>query len=211
LPELDKSTYVGSLFERLIDTAFYKRNGSWVSTVSLFGVANLEDLRALLAERVPDALVVDLKSASELLMERYRASVLQMLMLAVAVIVIYLIVALRSSRQVVWVLGTLVAAQSITLLAGMLLLNVLSIFNLIAAVLVAGLGMDYALFFSRGEASLQGQRDTSHAVTICAVSTCGAFTILALSSIPVLQSMGVTVTAGVATSYLLARAGRRLI
>ena len=209
LPDVLPATYRGTALAGLVDAALYERNGEWVSGLTLFAVNDNAALRDGLATEVPAAQLIDLKGESESLMGRYRAQVLTMLMVAGVLIVIYLLVALRSPGQVTWVLGTLAAAQALTLLISSLVLGALSIFNLMAMVLVAGLGMDYALFFARRETSARSQQDTSHALTICALSTCGAFVILALSSIPVLQSMGVTVAAGVVCSYLLARLGRR--
>jgi predicted exporter len=73
-----------------------------------------------------------------------------------------------------------------------------------ALVLAAGLGLDYALFFERAEEDPREQRRTLHAVLVCALSTLMVFALLALSTIPVLQAIGVTVTIGVIANFVLA-------
>ena len=76
-----------------------------------------------------------------------------------------------------------------------------------ALTLVAGLGLDYVLFYSR-EQDAQGAKVTANAVFICALSSLIVFGILSLSSIPVLRGIGTTVFIGVLAAYLLARFGR---
>jgi predicted exporter len=84
----------------------------------------------------------------------------------------------------------------------------LTVIHLVALLLVLGLGLDYALFLSRAESGTM--RDcTNQAVIACAASTTVAFGILAMSTIPVLKFVGLTVATGSACSYLLAVAGSR--
>jgi predicted exporter len=79
---------------------------------------------------------------------------------------------------------------------------------LIGLLLVFGLGLDYALFFSRDESAKE--RDcTHHSLLACAASTVLAFGILGGSSIPLLKNLGITVAIGSAASFLLAWVGSR--
>ena len=80
----------------------------------------------------------------------------------------------------------------------------LNLFHLIALVLAAGLGLDYALFFERAADDPAEQRRTLHAVLVCSLSTLMVFALLAMSSLPVLRSIGVTVSAGVVCNFVLA-------
>jgi predicted exporter len=200
-------SYADTDLATVVTGSLYERDNEWVSIIALFGLQDRQQLIASLSAAVPAALFVDLKDAANAMMARYRIRVVEMLLLALAVIAIYLVWSLRNLRQVIWVLGTLAAALLVTLAGSGLILGSLSIFNLIAAVLVAGLGMDYALFFARTEPSKTAGENTAHAVGVCALSTCAAFTVLAFSAIPVLQSIGVTVAIGVAACYGFARFG----
>ena len=73
-----------------------------------------------------------------------------------------------------------------------------------ARVLAAGLGLDYALFFEHAANDPAEQKRTLHALMICATATLLVFTLLTLSTVPVLQSIGITVTLGVVANFVLA-------
>jgi predicted exporter len=80
----------------------------------------------------------------------------------------------------------------------------LSLFHLIALVLAAGLGLDYALFFEHAADDPAEQRRTLHAVIVCSLSTLMVFALLSFSTLPVLRAIGVTVAAGVVSNFVLA-------
>ena len=106
-------------------------------------------------------------------------------------------------------LGTVSAAIGVSVSTNAILLGGLSLFDVIALALVAGLGLDYALFFSREEKQQPALRAIERAVTLCALSSLLVFGILGLSNVPLLQGLGVTVASGVLAAYALARWGRR--
>jgi len=75
---------------------------------------------------------------------------------------------------------------------------------LLSLLLVAGVGLDYALFFDRYATSREDAVPTIRANVICAVTTVTVFTILASSHIPVLHGIGTTVALGAAFALALA-------
>ena len=81
-----------------------------------------------------------------------------------------------------------------------------------AMVLAAGLGLHYALFFERRSDDAAEARRTLHATLVCVLSALLVFGLQALSSMPVLRAIGLTVALGVGfhfcLSILMARAGR---
>ena len=80
----------------------------------------------------------------------------------------------------------------------------LNLFHLVSLVLAAGLGLDYALFFDHAGDDRDEQLRTLHAVIVCSLTTLLVFSLLALSSIPVLRAIGGTVALGVAFNFALA-------
>jgi predicted exporter len=80
----------------------------------------------------------------------------------------------------------------------------LNLFHLVALVLAAGLGLDYALFFEHAGDDRAEQLRTLHAVIVCSLTTLLVFALLALSSIPVLRAIGSTVALGVVANFVLA-------
>jgi predicted exporter len=97
------------------------------------------------------------------------------------------------------------ALTTLLILAALQLAGVsLSLFHLIALILAAGLGLDYALFFENAAHDPLEQRRTLHAVLVCSLSTLMVFALLATSSLPVLRAIGITVTLGVIFNFVLA-------
>jgi len=80
----------------------------------------------------------------------------------------------------------------------------LSLFHLISLVLAAGLGLDYALFFEHAAAEPAEQKRTLHALLVCSISTLLVFALLSFSTVPVLQAIGITVSLGVVSNFVLA-------
>lgn len=193
--------YRGTRLADLASAGLYSLGGRWVAPITLQGLSNPEALAQTLEDA--DAALIDLKGASESLVATYRTRVTAILAGAFALIAVVLAWRLADGRRWLWVTGTLLASILITLAGSALALSSLSLFNLIAAVLVAGLGLDYALFASRDEADRQAAGDTRHAIAVCAVSTLCAFGILAASSLPILRNIGLTVTIGVFANVAL--------
>ena len=79
----------------------------------------------------------------------------------------------------------------------------LNLFHLVALILAAGLGLDYALFFDHAGDGMRDQLRTLHALIVCSLMTLLVFFLLALSSIPVLRAIGTTVTLGVVSNFVL--------
>jgi len=82
----------------------------------------------------------------------------------------------------------------------------LSLFNLVALLLVVGIGLNYALFFNRPQSGDEEQRRTLLSLAVCSATTLSAFGALAFSETPVLNAIGITVTLGTVLSLLLAAA-----
>jgi predicted exporter len=112
--------------------------------------------------------------------------------------------ALRSRARTLRVLAPMALTTLIVvaaLRAGGVSLN---LFHLISLVLVAGLGLDYALFFEHAADEPSEQRRTLHAVLVCSLSTLMVFVLLAASSLPVLRAIGLPVAIGVVSNFVLA-------
>src|SRR3546814_15924104 len=79
----------------------------------------------------------------------------------------------------------------------------LTLFHLVALILAAGLGLDYALFFDHAGDDHADQLRTLHALITCSMMTLLVLFLLALSSIPVLRAIGRTVMLGVVGKLVL--------
>ena len=179
---------------------------SVIAMVEVSGLADAAAARAAIEDE-PNARLVDLKSAAEGLVTAFRERVLWGLA-AAAVALAALMVTSLGWRRAPRVLLPVALGLATTLAILRIVATDLTLFHLIALMLAAGLGVDYALFFHRSEAGRDAVR-TLHSVLLSAASTLLAFGLLAASSVPVLHAIGLTVGVGVVAQFgfslLLAR------
>ena len=170
--------------------------------VSLSGLADPDAVAGVARDAGGELL--DMKAASESLVAEYRGRVLAALAVAALLLAATVWLALRAPRRVVRVLLPM-ALTTLVVLAVLRGLGVeLNLFHLVALILAAGLGLDYALFFEHAGDDRADQLRTLHAVVVCSLMTLLVFSLLALSSIPVLRAIGSTVAIGVLSNFVLA-------
>lgn len=204
LPLLDAQRFFAGPLGLRLKSQLQPRDGHWIGLVSLTGVNDAGALITLAARPDVPAHLLDLKHASESLVAAYRTRVLLSLLVASLLLAGVVAIALRRRSRIVRVLLPM-AVTTLLILACLRLGGVsLSLFHLIALVLAAGLGLDYALFFEHAEDDEREQRRTLHAILVCSASTFLVFLLLALSSLPVLRAIGSTVTLGVTFNFVLA-------
>lgn len=204
LPPLAPERFFASPLGLRLKAQLQPRDGHWIGLVSLVGVSDSTALIELAASTDSGAHLLDLKHASESLVAAYRTRVLYSLIVAALLLAVVVTIALRRRSRVLRVLLPM-AVTTVLILASLRLGGVsLSLFHLIALVLAAGLGLDYALFFEHVEDDEREQRRTLHAILVCSASTFLVFALLALSSLPVLRAIGTTVTLGVVFNFVLA-------
>ena len=152
---------------------------------------------------------VDLKRETEALVASYRREALRWLAVGAVAALLMLIAGLRNAATVARVMTPI--CLSVLLTAAILSAagQALSIIHLLALLLVAGLGLDYGLYFNRTFTSADEVRRTSTAVVLCSLTTVTVFAILAFSRLSVLNSIGRTVAVGAALSLLLSYGFRR--
>ncbi|MCC4600447.1 MMPL family transporter [Xanthomonas melonis] len=174
-------------------------------STALVSLTGLHDPAVLAtAVRGSGAQLLDLKDASESLVAAYRGRVLGALVLAALLLAATVAIALRSPRRIARVLLPM-ALTTVLILAILRGSGVeLNLFHLIALILAAGLGLDYALFFDHAGDDHADQLRTLHALIVCSLMTLLVFALLAASSIPVLRAIGSTVALGVLFNFILA-------
>jgi predicted exporter len=181
-----------------------EHDGKSTGLITFSGVSDPAALRAWATAAGPGVLLLDLKNASESLVANQRTSLLWSLAIASLLLIGVITFALREQWRVVRVLTPMVLTTLIALAILRATGVSLSMFHLIALILAAGLGLDYALFFEHASDDEAEQRRTLHAILVCSLSTLMVFALLATSSMPVLQAIGVTVTIGVVSNFILA-------
>jgi predicted exporter len=179
-----------------------QRDGHATALVSLRGLEDPAEVAR--TARANGATLLDLKQASESLVADYRGRVLLALAIAGLLLVATVLVALRDPRRMLRVLAPM-ALSTLLVLAVLRGCGVeLNLFHLVALILGAGLGLDYALFFEHAGDDRAEQLRTLHAVIVCSLTTLLVFALLALSTIPVLRAIGSTVALAVVANFVLA-------
>jgi predicted exporter len=199
-PESLRNSILGVNLEMLLS----QRSGKTTALITLTDVNNVAALQNFANKAGTDVLLLDLKAASESLVTAQRTKLLWSLGIAAIVLTIVIAIALRSAHRTLRVL-TPMTLTTLLILAVLRLCGVsLTLFHLIAFMLAAGLGLDYALFFEHAADNPHEQRRTLHAVLVSSISTLMVFALLGWSDLPVLRAIGVTVTLGVIFNFVLA-------
>lgn len=172
--------------------------------VTFSGVENVSALRELAASAGAGVTLLDTKDASETLVANQRSKILWSLSVAALLLAGVVAFSLRKGSRVYRVLAPM--ALTTVLIVGILQASgvSLTLFHLIALILAAGLGLDYALFFEHAADDRTEQRRTLHALLVCSASTLMVFALLATSTLPVLRAIGLTVSLGVISNFILA-------
>jgi len=201
-PALQPQDLQGTPLAGAVDGLLLQGKGDATALVSLSG---LHDVAAVAATaRQHGAELLDMKQASESLVADYRGRVLAALAVAVLLLSLTVWGALRSLRRAVRVLLPMVLTTLLVLAVLRGLGVELNLFHLIGLILAAGLGLDYGLFFEHAGDSRAGQLRTLHGLLVCSAMTLLVFSLLGLSSIPVLRAIGSTVALGVVCNFVLA-------
>ncbi len=175
----------------------------WRALLLPEGIRDLAALRAA-AEAIPGLLVVEIKAETEALLDHGIGMALRW-GAAGGLLVLLLLGAGRGVAGGLRIALALCGALLLTFATLHALGERITVFHLTAALLLAGVGMDYALFISRTGGGDAGDAARAlGAVITCMVTTLLTFGLLALCRTPVLHATGLTVCIGVASAFLLA-------
>ncbi|MBS0317069.1 MAG: MMPL family transporter [Proteobacteria bacterium] len=154
---------------------------------------------------------VDVKAETNNLYDSYLHQAIVLSAAGLAAIAVLLLVALRSLAVTLRVLaplaGAVLAVSAALALAG----RELTILHLVGLLLIVAVGSNYALFFNRSAAApAAGAEASAHALAprtlasllIANLTTVAGFGVLAFSSVPVLQAVGITVGPGAVLALL---------
>lgn len=200
----------GTIAGLRVEAMLYPQSAGWTAAIPL---RNVKDSAALAKQSVDGQIVyLDLKRESEAMVVGYRDHTLFAWIWGLAGILAVLWFGLRSMplalRVLLPVIGAVIVVCAVLLTSG----QSLSMFHLVALMLVMGLGVDYLLFFNRPAADPEEHQHSVAAVLLCCMTTVVVFGALALSRIPVLSAIGTTVSLGSFFCFVLgAIFGRRAL
>jgi predicted exporter len=192
-----------------LDALLRQTDEGWLLLTPVSQVNDKSAVISVLAEEAPSASYLSLRDETRRLVSGLRHEINYRLAWGLGLMFLTLSLGLGSAKQAVRTLLPVLLALTLTLGLLQLLGEPLTLFHLIALMLVLGIGMDYSLFFNRREVSGEDRQRTLQALFICALSTAVVFTLLGLSAIPVLHAIGTTVSLGVVASFVLTLLMRR--
>ncbi len=203
-PLLQRSDLEGTSMAMAVDAMLLQQGQRWSALMPLTApeTGNLDAdqvHKALTQAEVVNALFIDMKTESNRLYSSYMHEAILLSLAGLLAIVILLLFVLRSPKHVMTVIVPL-AASVLTVTAGLALMGQqLIILHLIGLLLIVAIGSNYALFFNPplNQQTPEISPRTYASLLFANVATVLGFGLLAFSSVPVLQAMGVTVAPGV--------------
>lgn len=203
LSPLDVKNVLTTPLGKNLQQDLFLNDNEWVSIIRLTGVQNETSLLNWLAVR-PDiqSYYLNLRQASSAMMFDYQQTALYRLLLG-SFIISLILFSIRSASRAGIILLPVVLAVLLTVSIQVMLGTQLTLFHILALLLIVGIGLDYGLFFDRSWTSAEDYLHRLHGIFISAASTLITFGILGFSDIPVLSALGQTVTFGVLGCFVL--------
>lgn len=197
LPLIQRHDLDGTPWATRVDALLTRSQDEWIALAPLSGISHVARLTAAVDQHpAPGMALLDIKGDTEVLLRNAREQALYLMLAGIATIALLLGVGLGNAWAAARTLLPVLAAM-LTTTAALLVLGVrLNLFHLISLLLVLGIGLNYALFFQRSVENESAAQRTALAVSVCGMTSIAAFTCLTLTSIPVLQAIGLTVLLG---------------
>ncbi len=190
----------GPVIKQALGYPMYLTHENHYYGLVLLDAAPETQVMAALAARSEGVVWVDRVVKTNQLLTEFREKSSQLIMIAVAGI--FLLLSLRyglpGALQVV-LPPVLSMAMTLAILGGLAI--AINVFNIMALLLVLGIGIDYSLFLreSRTHAA-----ETTVAISLSAITTLLSFGLLALSETQAIQSFGLTIIVGISCCFIFA-------
>jgi predicted exporter len=202
-PLIERDAYRDTAIGLKIDSLLFESDGEWIAVVPLVGVREPASLEQhLRSGDMPGVHWLDLKGEAGELVSGYRQQSLRSIAIGIACIALLLYAGLRSVGLVLRVAAPVAAAVVLTMGALLALGHRLTIFHLVAMLLVVGVGLNYALFFNRDRRDDAERNLMLLSVFIACAATLLAAVALAFSMTPVLRAIGITTALGATFAFV---------
>ena len=186
-----------------LDSLLFARGTVWHGPVVLGGVTDPAQVAAALAGQ-EGATYVDVRTELGGILAGYTKRAWAWLGWSAAAVLLVLAMGLRDPWRVARVAGSVAAAGLVTMavLSGAEVR--VSLIHLVALQLVAGVGLDYALFFARRQLDAEERARTLRTLVTCCAMTLLTFGLLAACQTPFLRDIGITVALGAGLAMVFA-------
>lgn len=195
----------------VVDALLFERpGGGWAAMISLHPGPRFKHADVVAAlQGLPGVSVAEVGEELGALYKRYLHEAFVQVGLGALAVVLLLGAWLRSGRRLLAVCQPLAAAVALTLGAMAAMGMALSILHLVGLLLVVAVGSNYALFFDQLRETGHADEDTLASLMLANLTTVISFTLIAISDIPSLASIGQVVAPGALLALLLSAAFAR--
>jgi predicted exporter len=198
---LSRADLGSTMLASQVDGLLVNRRGAWYAVLPLREVADPGAVADALSGFDPQrVMLVDLKTETDALYHGYRVQILTFALIGAIAIVMLLLAALRSARRCMRVVLPIVAAVVVTVAILAVSGVGLTMFHVVAMLLVIGVASNYTLFFDLAVQQGVARERTYVSLLTCNLSTVLGFGLIGFASTPVLAAIGVTVSIGAALS-----------
>jgi predicted exporter len=204
LPDLTRQSLHGTSLALAVDALLLPHATGWSVLLPLRpGVKDIDAAAVRTALAGSNALFIDMKVEFDKLYNDYLHEAMLLSLAGVLAIVALLAATLRVPRRLAAVLLPLVLAVVIVIAGLHLLGERLHLLHLVGMLLIVAVGSNYALFFDRVHGQQPLEPETLASMLVANLTTAIGFGTLALSNVPVLHAVGVTVGPGAILALLL--------
>jgi predicted exporter len=186
-----------------LDAVLLPRGGAWLGIIAPQGVTSSARLAAAFAGQ-SDVIFVDVGAEMNGLVMGYTQQALPWIGAGALIGLVALLIGLRDPRRVARVIGAIAASLLVTVAILTLTGVRLSLIHIVALQFVAGVGLDYALFFGRTQLDAEERSRTLRTLITCNGMALLTFGLLCTCQTPLLRMIGETVAIGVITSLIFA-------
>ena len=210
-PLLTRADLDGTALALAVDSLLARGEEGWSVVMPLHPVSRSDDAEmpvAALRQALADtgAVVIDLKGEFERMYDSYLGQAVWLSLGGVLAITALLAFSLRSGVRLARVLLTQAVTVALVM-AGLHLAGLrLHLLHLVGLLLVVAVGSNYALFFDRIQADGELAPDVWLSMSVAVLTTAIGFGVLAISRVPVLQALGITVAPGVLLAMVVSAA-----
>jgi predicted exporter len=200
-PLLPSDIALGPFAERL-RALMFRRGRDW------YGVIAPSDLRQperfAVAMREAGATNIDVTAEVNEIVAEYTGSAWRWVGLGALAALVAIAAGLREPRRVICVAGAIAGAVLMTITVLTASGVRLSLIHIASLQFVAGVGLDYALFFARRQLDVEERARTLRTLATCNATTLLTFGLLAVCRTPLLRQIGVTVVIGAVAAFVFA-------
>ncbi len=193
---------IGPVLAARLRPLLLRRGGAWLGLIAFRDVRDPAALATAFADG--EAMYVDTRAEANAVVTGYTDRAWRWLAGGAGAAVAAMLLVLRDPWRVARVVGAVAAAL---LVAVALLTGAgarLSLIHVVALQFVAGIGLDYALFFARTQIDEEERARTLRTLVTCNAMTMLTFGLLASCQTPLLRDLGATVATGALAAMIFA-------